>query len=389
VCLSLAISFLFYSKSKTELLTLNHSIVPLFLWIIINFAICFYLPGAGFFIIPVYFALFVLGYFVVTQKTHKLLNLFLSIPALILFVPFIIMFPIGLGLKIIAGSAILTVLVFGLLFPVFGSFKKKGIWATVLFALSIGFFIHAHLNSGYEAGKAKPNSLLYVLDGDKNKAYWTTYDTNLDEWTKEYLGENPKSATELNKMPLFSKYNSPFTFLADAQIKNVAKPTIEFLTDSIVGTQRCLKIKISPNRKVNRYDIFGNENIVFYHFKANNTETLGQKGALYPRNGKKIISYYVVDNEPLELQFSIPKSTVLDMDLIESSFDLMTNPLFTISKRASWMMPTPFVLNDAVVIKQKIKATAKVIETTASKYKLKFVTKKDSLFIAKDSLKKD
>jgi hypothetical protein len=389
VCLSLAISFLFYSKSKTEQLTLNHSIVPLFLWIIINFAICFYLPGAGFFIIPVYFALLVLGYFVVTQKTHQLLNLFLSIPALILFVPFIIMFPIGLGLKIIAGSAVLTVLVFSLLLPVFGGFKKKGIWATVLLALSIVFFIHAHLNSNYEAGKAKPNSLLYVLDGDKNKAYWTTYDTNLDEWTKEYLGKNPKNATELNKMPLFSKYHSQFTFLADAPMKSIAKPTIEFLTDSIVGTQRFLNIKISPNRKVNRYDIFANENMVFSHFKANNTENLGQKGALYPRNGRKIISYYVVDNDPLELQFSIPKDTVLDMDLIESSFDLMTNPSFTISKRASWMMPTPFVLNDAVVIKQKIKATAKVIETTASKYKLKFVVKKDSLFIVKDSLKKD
>jgi hypothetical protein len=35
----------------------------------------------------------------------------------------------------------------------------------------------------------------------------------------------------------------------------------------------------------------------------------------------------------------------------------MQNPLFSISKRASWMMPTPFVLTDAVVIKQKIKPT--------------------------------
>jgi len=25
----------------------------------------------------------------------------------------------------------------------------------------------------------------------------------------------------------------------------------------------------------------------FSHFKANNTQALGQKGALYPRNGKK------------------------------------------------------------------------------------------------------
>jgi hypothetical protein len=60
----------------------------------------------------------------------------------------------------------------------------------------------------------------------------------------------------------------------------------------------------------------------------------------------------VVDNEPLEMQFNV--STVFEMELLESSFDLMSNPLFNITKRAPWMMPTPFVLNDAVVIKQKI-----------------------------------
>jgi len=75
------------------------------------------------------------------------------------------------------------------------------------------------------------------------------------------------------------------------------------------------------------------------------------------------------------------------MDLMESSFDLMTNPLFKISKRASWMMPTPFVLNDAVVIKQKIKASTKIIERKPIKYKLKFANKKDSLYLVKDSLK--
>jgi hypothetical protein len=54
------------------------------------------------------------------------------------------------------------------------------------------------------------------------------------------------------------------------------------------------------------------------------------------------------------MQFSINASTVFEMELLESSFDLMSNPLFNITKRAPWMMPTPFVLNDAVVIKQKI-----------------------------------
>jgi hypothetical protein len=40
----------------------------------------------------------------------------------------------------------------------------------------------------------------------------------------------------------------------------------------------------------------------------------------------------------------------------------MSNPLFQMQKRANWMMPTPFVLNDAVVIKQKIKSSPKMVK---------------------------
>ena len=387
ICLSLAVSFLFYSKSKTDQLTINHSIAPLLLWILINLGIALYLPGAGFFIIPVLFGLLMLVYFVLTQKTSKFLNLLLSIPALLLYTPFIVFLPIGLGLKILIGSSILTVLVFGLLLPVFGAFSKKGMWSGLLFVSSIGFFVYAHFNSDYENNKAKPNSLVYLFDKDANKAFWKTYDTNLDEWTKKYLGENPKNANNQNSNPLFSKYNSQFTFSSDAPIKKLASPTVEFIKDSVVGSQRHLKIRISPNRKVNRFDIFANETIIFYNFKANGARDMQQKGSKYNRNGKKILSYYIVDNEPLEMEFSIPKNTVFDMTLMESSFDLMSNPLFTMNKRAPWMMPTPFVLNDAVVIQQKIKPTLKTIPEIPLKNIPKFAAEKDSLTIAQDSLK--
>jgi hypothetical protein len=43
------------------------------------------------------------------------------------------------------------------------------------------------------------------------------------------------------------------------------------------------------------------------------------------------------------------------MELLESSFDLLENEQFSVPKRQDWMMPTPFVLNDAVVIRQQIK----------------------------------
>ncbi|MFV8368767.1 M28 family peptidase [Flavobacterium sp. LB2R40] len=385
VLLALAITLGFYHRFSASKVTMNHYVAPLFIWIVINGALAFSLPGAGFLIIPVYFGLFLFAAFIITQKYRKILSLAFSIPALIIIAPFIQMFPVGLGLKVLFASAMLTVLTFGLLLPVFGTFAKKGIWAVVFFVLAIGFFAKAHSESGYEYGKAKSNSLLYIYDADTNQAHWVTYDTNLDSWTKGYLGENPKEALALNETPLFSKYNSGFKYLAKAPKKDIIKPNVVFLEDRVVGNERYLKIRISPNRNVNRYDIFANEKMAIHNFKANGVTTLGQKNSLYQRKGKKILSYYVVDNAPLEMQFSVNSSTVLDMELMESSFDLMTNPLFEITKRENWMMPTPFVLNDAVVIKQKIKPTQVEIGPSDSSMENPIV--KDTLTITKNSLK--
>lgn len=365
--LSLGVCFLCYKRPRVENAVMNQFIAPLFLWLVINLVIAYYLPGAGFFIIPVFFGLLMFGFYVITQKINRTLNLVLAIPALIILVPLIIQFPIGLGLKILSASAVLTVLIFGLLLPVFGMFSKKSLWATSMLLISIGFFTSAHFHSQYEPGKAKPNSLLYVYDADSNRASWVTYDVNLDEWTKAYLGDKPNKADGINRNVLYSKYNSGFTYMASAPLKNLPMPSIEFVSDSIMGNMRYLKINISPNRLVNRYDIFANQNSALYDLKANGATLIGKKNAItYLEKGKKVLSYYVVDNEPLELQFSIIKDDALDLDLMESSMDLMTNPLFSMAKRKDWMMPMPFVLNDAVVIQQKIMPTAKIVDETTA-----------------------
>ena len=382
VSLTITICFLFYQNKSTKNTEMNQMIAPLLLWLLINLGIAFSLKGAGFFIIPVISSLLMLGYFVVTQKNNGFVNLILAIPTLVLLVPFIKVLPIGLGLKILAGSSVLTVLCFTLLLPIFGAFSKKRIWALVFFLLGIGFFIKAHQSSGYENGKAKPNSLLYVLDVDKNKAYWATYDSKVDECTKEFLGENPKAATTLSALQLYSKYNSQFVFATPTQAKSIPKPTIEFLRDTVKGNQRLLKILISPNRTVNRYDIFKTENMVIHNLKANGETSLDLKSNIISKSkDNKILSYYVVDNIPLELEFSIPKDQVMDMTFVESSFDLMNNPQFKITPRKDWMIPTPFVLNDAVVLFGKIKPTQKM-ETPVlvkSKYKVSNIKATDTI----------
>ena len=94
----------------------------------------------------------------------------------------------------------------------------------------------------------------------------------------------------------------------------------------------------------------------------------------------------MVNQLPLEIEFNVAANSVLDLDLMESSFDLMNNPQFQMAKRADWMMPTPFVLNDAVIIKQKIKPSPKTIKPIA--VNVVNVIQKDILVVKKDSLKK-
>ena len=367
VSLTIAICFVFYQLFSDVKTTMNHYVAPLFIWLLLNCGLAIGLKGAGFLIIPVGFGLIAFGFFILTQKSNALLNIICSIPALLIIAPFIQMFPIGLGLKVLFGSAILTALTFGLLLSVFGSYTKKGRWSFLFLAIAGIFFGKAHVTSGYELGKAKSNSLLYIYNAETKKANWVTYDTNLDDWTKSYLGNQPRSADFMQAVPLFSKYNSGFTYAAEAPVKDLATPTIEFLKDEKSGNQRELKIKITPNRNVNRYDIFASEEMILYNFKANGVQSIGQKGTKYERRrGKKILSYYVVGNEPLEMEFSIDATAPFEMELLESSFDLMRNQLFPMIKRQNWMMPTPFVLNDAVVIQKKIVPTP-VVKTVVKK----------------------
>lgn len=357
VSLTIAICFLFYKNDGKRNPEMNQMIAPLFVWLLINIGIAFYLKGAGFLILPVISSTLMLGYFVMTQKSNTVVNVILSLPTLIILVPFIQMFPIGLGLKILIGSSVLTVLCFSLLLSIFGSFTRKGSWAILFFVLSIGLFAKAHQSSGYAYGKAKPNSLVYILNGDTNKANWATYDTNLDEWTRGYLGEKPKDASSLNTNKLYSKYGSKYTFMADAPVKNIRKPTVDFVRDSVIGNQRYLKIVITPNRKVNRYDLFDNGKTTLHHLKANGAKSIDVKSTIIAKKTNKILSYYVVDNLPLELEFSINANEKLDLNLVESSFDLMQNPAFSMAKRRNWMIPTPFVLTDAIMVTQKVRQT--------------------------------
>ena len=69
---------------------------------------------------------------------------------------------------------------------------------------------------------------------------------------------------------------------------------------------------------------------------------------------KELLRYYVSDADSLEVNYSVSKDTPVSFTILEYSYDLLENPLFSMDSRAEDMMPKPFVVTDAVVVKKTI-----------------------------------
>lgn len=354
VFLSLAITFAIYKKFTKKFFEPSFYVAPLLFWLLINVAVFINLKGAAFFIIPVFFGL--LSFFVMLrQERPSLLAMaLLAVPAIFIFAPLIQFFPVGLGLKMLVISCIFTVLLFALLWPVFGYYKMKGFLSVLCLLLAVFFFIKAHSKSDFSEERKKPNSLVYYKDADASKAYWLTYDNEIDEWTQQYLGENPEDASQILGVASYNKYGTNFSYAAVAPEKTIADFEVILEEDTLVEKSRNVRFTIVPKRKVNKIDLYSVENTSFKTLEFNGKKAMVSNASENYRGTKNValINYYVSENDSLKVKFSVEKGIPVSFKVMEYSFDLIADPQFNISKRPNYTMPKPFVITDAVAVKR-------------------------------------
>ena len=365
--LSLGVCFWIYNKFYKPGNTASLLIAPIFMWIVICIIMALKLEGASFFIIPVFFALLSLFVLINQRKPSLPVMALLCFPLLLIMSPFINMFPVGLGFYMDVGFATISVklvsmlliaLMFGLMISLFGFFRHKKRWSYLMFFITFFLLIKAHFNSGFNVENPKPNSLVYMLDSDNNSAIWATYDNRLDEWTQTYLGEDPNDASDITTNVVGSKYNSGFTFTREAPIEALLYPEVEVYKDTVIDDLRHISIYIESKRSdVNRLELFADTQLLFKDFMINGIETYKENEfshAFENRYNSRLFTYFVSDKEPLEIKFSVPIDQNTKFVLYESSNDLLTNRQLDVIERSEAMIPKPFILNDAIIIKKTI-----------------------------------
>ena len=356
VSLTLGLVFYLYHKFSSQISTVNLYVAPLFTWLIINILLALYLKGAAYFIIPFYFALVSFWFLLNDKKISPFIYLGLAIPAVFLFSPLIKMFPVGLGLKMIAISTLFTALLFGLLVPLFSFHKNNKLFSKVFSFLAICLFVYTHLTSGFNEDRKKPNSLIYYQDHPAKKAYWLTYDIVLDDWTKTYLGEEPQQPNALMETAASSKYNSGYSHAAKAPIKTIPHYQMHLTKDTLVGDGlKTISFKLIPEKKADVLRLFVNSEVSFNTLSFNGVPANdGAEKLDFTSTNNRLLTFYVSDLDSLEVNYTLPKEQHPSFTLLEYSFNLMDNPWITVKKRTNDMMPKPFVFNDAIVVKQKL-----------------------------------
>ncbi|RLK03317.1 M20/M25/M40 family metallo-hydrolase [Tenacibaculum discolor] len=355
VLLNLWILFKVYNKLK-EAKAIDLLVAPITFGLFINVIIYMNLPGAGFFIIPVFASLFILAILLfmnINKASRATLFAIISIPTVYMIAPMIQLFPVALGLKTLFISAILLVFIFGLMLPVFYQEKTKNGWQTLTGFLALLFFGYATFNSGFSIEKKKPNSLVFIQNSDTNTSYWASHNKTLDGYTKQYFSDDSKQGGA-DLIAGKSKYNTSFNYYQKAENKNIRISNIKINQDTIINNQRSISFTITPTRNIDKYELYTNTQIELTNFTVNGT--LYDKGKAFVADKGTLLIYQMANTDKdLTISFTIDKNTEPNIVINEISNDLLSHPKFTIRPRSEIMMPMPFVVNDAIICTRKLK----------------------------------
>ena len=141
-------------------------------------------------------------------------------------------------------------------------------------------------------------------------------------------------------------------------LQDFLKPTISIISNTSINAERKIHLKILSNRNADKIELLTKVPVKFKSFKIN--DEFLKKGPnrkyVFEINNGTIMSYFrTYESEPIDIEFVVDNQQILNFDVLEIKFDLFSNPQFKIEPRSEIMMPMPFVLNDATIIKTNLK----------------------------------
>lgn len=335
---------------------------PLVGWLIINGFIALALPGAGFLVLPVYFV--IAGLYFKTLKdtgtTHlnstAWLLVLLTLPAIMIVSPLIPAFVIGLGLKMLVIGTILTCLLVTLVAPMLFSDRSMRKVINTSLIVAIGCFSMSATQATYNSERKKPNSINYIVDTDNQQAYWVSSNRVLDEFTQQFFSK-PLTTQQWQQSHYPDARSSKVRFFEETQLipLKVAKVDAVNNTTNENKNERTVTIKISPQKATNLLQLSSDNHLDILKMKVNGQAFLNHAKPIESTIKKGFFFSYTMSKpfEEVTIELTVSTRNTLSLKVFETAYDLFDH-FEAIKPRSALFMPEPFIINDAVIIGQRI-----------------------------------
>jgi hypothetical protein len=197
ICLLvMAVQIAIFGLLRRRLQLADHFISAMLVWSLLGLASALWLPGGSYLLFwPM---LIMLGGYLLFKslqgwKLRAVICLVFSFPVLYFMVSLIQEINVALTLDMIGVPVFFLLLTVALLtLPVDLIYRGLGRNLPAGLALAgMALLVWALNDTGFDEYRKKPNSIEYIADHSENEAAWYSRDPEPDDWTRQFLGENP------------------------------------------------------------------------------------------------------------------------------------------------------------------------------------------------------
>ena len=332
----IGLGFLFYRTPSQQYSNLYASFPAYFFWIIVLFLSMIYLPGLAYLSLP--FTLFLVAHFLLyfNQTEKSIFKLLFTLPMFMVMVPLLQNLIVGLGLESMYLVAILTALMFATLLLVIGYYPFKKSFGYFAFCVAIFFWGNAFINKGGNINSPYFSSLNYTVNIDSEKAFWTSNNAFITPWLSSFFSdENNLTAKSNQKNKTFNKLQSK-------------APYFSFITSEVELVEKH-KLRIKPHNQTSQVQLSSpdyNDVLEIYV----NGKRLAKKHFL----NAFLMKYYVVHQEPLEIEIITKNNKEIKLNIQETRYTIYEDERLSLRKRPRNEIAMPFLTTDAILINYSV-----------------------------------
>ncbi|MGD0401780.1 MAG: M20/M25/M40 family metallo-hydrolase [Candidatus Acidiferrales bacterium] len=259
----------------------------------------------------------------------------------------------GLGIRILAGIALLIAVLLSPLAPLLASLREpKGITRFALpgaaIAATVLAVFAAVVAPAYSAKAPEHVNLQYRQDGDSGKSQWVVYTDS------GRLPEPIRVATNFHRIDKGSlPWDTSPAFLADAPHLEIAAPTFTILESSESGGKRQYRALLRSERGAP-------EAAVFFPPDSGIDQVRIQDEPI-PHKSARILRYFndwdlyrcmTMPAKGIEMQFELPLGKPVEVYVLDLSYLLPLEGMFVVKSRP--LTATPFQQGDVTILTRRV-----------------------------------